>query len=236
MKQRVKTILAWVMVIFIMVCLAGCGGSETGGDQPDQTADNKAEQPADEVSMADLTGKFASIPGMYFEMELEAEEVGKLSTAKFWIKGENMRSEMESPDGSGTLINIINASQQEAYMIMGSDIAMRIDISQAAEGVTIPSEAYEDVDVAQARLVGHEKVDGKDCAVFEVAEGSGILKYWIWEDYGFPVKTEINADGQTTIIAYKNVKVEDIPDSMFEVPAGIQIMDMSGMTLSIPTP
>lgn len=235
-KKRVTTILAWVMVVLVMALLAGCGSSESGSSQADQAIDKKAEQPADAITMADLTGKFASVPGIYFEMDLEVEEAGKISTAKFWVKGENMRSEMESPDGSGTLTNIINASQQEAFMILGGEMAMRIDISQATEGVTMPGEAYEDVDASRAQLVGYEKVNDKDCAVFEVSEGSNNVKYWIWEEYGFPVKTEITADGQTTTVEYKNVKVEEIPDSMFEIPAGIEILDMNGMMLNIPQP
>lgn len=237
MKQkRLKGILTWVMVILVMALLAGCGGSEPGSNQADQAADQKAGQPADAISMAELTGKFASIPGMYFEMDMEVPELGKMSTAKFWIKDNNMRNEMESPDGSGTLIYIVYGDQQEAYMILGDNIAMRIDIAQAMEGVTKPGDTYADIDETKAQLVGQETINGKDCAVFEVSEGSENVKYWIWKEYGFPVKVEITVDGQTTTVEYKNVKVEDIPDSMFEIPAGIEIVDMSDMMLNIPQP
>jgi outer membrane lipoprotein-sorting protein len=234
MKLRIKSILLWVMVMTVMVMLVGCGGTESASDESGPMTDKKAEQPAEELSMVDLADKFSSVPGIYFETELEASEVGELSNAKFWIKGKSMRNEIESPDGSGTLITIIN--QQEAYMIMGGNMAMRIDMVQATQGVTEPGDYYEDVDFAQAQLVGREKVDGKDCAVFEMNDGSENLKYWIWEAYGFPVKMEITAAGNTTTVEYKNVKVEDIPDSMFELPAGVEVMDMTEMMLNIPQP
>ena len=236
MKLRVKGILVWVMVMTVMVMLVGCGGTESSSNESDPIVDKNAEQPTEEVSMADLAGKFSSIPGMYFEVELEASGDGELSDARFWIKGENMRNEIESPDGNGTLTTIINAGQQEAYMIMGGNTAMRIDMAQATEGVTAPGDYYQDIDFAQAQLIGHEKVDGKDCAVFEMINGSDDLKYWIWEEYGFPVKTEVTAAGSTTILEYKNVKVEDVPESMFDLPAGVEIIDMTEMMLNLPQP
>jgi len=38
----------------------------------------------------------------------------------------------------------------------------------------------------------------------------------------------VTAEGKTTI-EYKNIEFVDIPDSMFELPEGVQITDLTGM-------
>lgn len=30
---------------------------------------------------------------------------------------------------------------------------------------------------------------------------------------------------QTTVIEFKNIEIKDIPDSMFELPGGVEVMD-----------
>ena len=39
---------------------------------------------------------------------------------------------------------------------------------------------------------------------------------------------EITTSEGKMIMEYKNIEFVDIPDSMFELPAGVQIMEMSG--------
>ena len=75
-------------------------------------------------------------------------------------------------------------------------------------------------------IVGSEVVDGKDCWVVEASAEGVSTKYWIWKEKGFPVKVEVDtAEGKTTM-EYKNIDFGNIPDSEFELPAGVQIMEM----------
>lgn len=230
MKRKTAGIWAGIMVLIIMLALAGCGGAASPDNTQGQAGDKSAGGSGKSISIGDLASKYRAIPGMYFEMEMKLPETGQPVLAKFWMEKDNMRSEMASPDGSGTMINIVNGSKQEAYMIMGNNMAMRIDISQAQQGVTSPGDTYKDIDQAQAKMVGREKVDGKECLVYEFSEEGQSGKYWIWEEYGLPVKAESTIEGEKIVFEYKNVKVEDIADSMFELPAGVELMDMPDMS------
>jgi outer membrane lipoprotein-sorting protein len=53
-------------------------------------------------------------------------------------------------------------------------------------------------------------------------------KMWIWEEYAFPIRVEVTTTEGKTTIEYKNIEFVDIPDSMFELPAGVEIIQMPG--------
>ncbi|MDA8096172.1 MAG: hypothetical protein RDV00_00565 [Clostridia bacterium] len=72
---------------------------------------------------------------------------------------------------------------------------------------------------------GQDTVDGKKCSVYKTTDEGSKAKVWLWEEYGFPIRVESLADGQTVVVEYKNIKVDDIPASMFELPAGVQVME-----------
>lgn len=231
LTKKAATRLVWIMILAMMVMVAaGCGGSKPAADNSADKSGNTAEPGDKALSIAEMSQKFQSIPGMYFEMEMQVPEADKPILTKFWIKKDSMRTEMASPDGSGTLITIVNSAKQEAYTIMGDNTAMKIDIAQASQGVSSPGDAYSEIDDAKGKLVGHEKVDGKDCLVYEMTDGSDKVKYWLWEEYGFPIKGEVTSGGEKIQFEYKNVKVEDIADSMFDLPAGVEVMEMPDMS------
>jgi outer membrane lipoprotein-sorting protein len=52
---------------------------------------------------------------------------------------------------------------------------------------------------------------------------------WIWEQYGFPIRVEMTTTEGTVIVEYKNIEFTDIPDIMFELPEGVEIMEIPGM-------
>jgi len=52
---------------------------------------------------------------------------------------------------------------------------------------------------------------------------------WIWKEKGFPIRIEMTSIEGTFIIEYKNIEFTDVPDSMFELPEGVQIVDIPGL-------
>jgi len=75
-------------------------------------------------------------------------------------------------------------------------------------------------------IIGHETLDGKVCLVVEYTVEGVTARMWIWEQYGFPIKiVSTTADGTVTV-EYKNIEFIDIPDNMFELPAGVEIIEM----------
>jgi outer membrane lipoprotein-sorting protein len=54
----------------------------------------------------------------------------------------------------------------------------------------------------------------------------GSVKMWLWEEKGLPLKMEMTApSGEKTTIEYSNIDLSNIPDSMFEIPAGTTIIE-----------
>ncbi len=52
------------------------------------------------------------------------------------------------------------------------------------------------------------------------------MKMWVSEEYGIPLRVETPEEGSQTIIEYKNLKVGPIAEDVFEIPQGVQIIDM----------
>ena len=72
--------------------------------------------------------------------------------------------------------------------------------------------------------LGTESIDGIVCHVFEYNIDSNMAKMWISKDRGLPVKTEMTLTEGKIITEFKNYDFSDIPDSMFELPSGVQII------------
>jgi len=49
---------------------------------------------------------------------------------------------------------------------------------------------------------------------------------WLWTRHGWPIRTETVTAKGTSVVELKNIDFGNIPDSMFELPAGVQIMEL----------
>jgi outer membrane lipoprotein-sorting protein len=76
------------------------------------------------------------------------------------------------------------------------------------------------------QTTGTETIDGKLCLVVEYTVQGLSTKAWIWQEYGFPLKVVTETAQGTTMVEYKNIDFSGIPDSEFQLPPGVQIMDM----------
>jgi len=114
--------------------------------------------------------------------------------------------------------------------ISAQNIAMKMDIGEVQENVgESPVEQSESIEKYNPTVVGSEVLDGKNCLVVEYTTETAETKMWIWKKHGFPIRTETTTDKGTTIVEIKNIEFGDIPDTMFELPAGIQIIEMPGL-------
>ena len=220
-----KGLLALLVVVMLALgMLIGCGGTEEAAAPGDQV-EKSTPAASDENDLAKLFAKAEKVPGLYYELVMNSPEMDAQMTGKFWIKGEKIRTEFESPDGAGTMVNIMN--NKEAFMVMESQgIATRMDLSQFNEADNTPKDAMKDLAEEDAKLIGKETIDGKKCLIYESKAAEENYKAWIWEEYGVPVKVETTTEEGTAVIEFKNIAIKDIPDNMFELPAGVEVMDM----------
>lgn len=99
----------------------------------------------------------------------------------------------------------------------------------------------------QVKVGGADTVEGKACVVVEYVypEGHGLAgkpfyTAWIWIERGIPLRVQIwtlsfpglfvvDIIPGGIVIEFKNMEFVDIPDSMFELPPGVQITERSGL-------
>jgi outer membrane lipoprotein-sorting protein len=103
---------------------------------------------------------------------------------------------------------------------------MTLDTSQMAQGTQTGD--MPEILEREPSIVGTDTIDGIECTVISFSPGGETdVTLWVWTDTGFPIRTEsITSDGKQTIMEYKNIDFSDIPDSVFEIPEGVQIIEM----------
>ena len=52
---------------------------------------------------------------------------------------------------------------------------------------------------------------------------------WIWKDKGFPIRAEMLTDEGKVVMEYKNIDFSDIPDIIFQLPEGAQLIEVPGI-------
>jgi hypothetical protein len=168
----------------------------------------------------DVLGYTATIRSIYYDMVTSAPGQAQFTTS-FWIESPNMRSEMEA-EGE-TVVMLVNNEEKSLYMYMPEqNMAMKMayEPSESALEETIQVTEYEPV------VTGTETLDGKLCLVVEHSNAGNRVKTWIWKEKGFPLKVETVTSEGAMVVEYKNISFDDIPDEMFEIPAGVNIMDI----------
>jgi outer membrane lipoprotein-sorting protein len=116
---------------------------------------------------------------------------------------------------------------------------MKIQGEKSEQMADSPLDYTERVDPDLAVVMESEILDGVRCKVVTLpGEGDeGTTKMWIREDYGIPVRIEmLLPEGGNMVMEYKNIKMEQLPAETFQLPAGVEIMDLGKMMNDIPVP
>ena len=172
------------------------------------------------VSQLLVIGAFA----IEFSSDMVSTANGQKHSSKIYMQGKKFR--MESPDQPG--YNVMRPDKNVMWMVMPeqkSYMEMRIDPSRQPR-----TEEKVDGEVSR-KLIGSETIDGRGCDKYEVTykdrENTTKMYQWMARDIKFPVKTAA-IDG-SWIVEYRNIKMGNQPDSLFEVPAGYAKMGMPSM-------
>ncbi|MEW6141590.1 MAG: hypothetical protein AB1597_00330 [Chloroflexota bacterium] len=124
------------------------------------------------------------------------------------------------------VVNIVDMDAKIVYTyIPAMNMAMKQTLSETQEVQRMsPVQTAKVLAEAKPSVIGSETIDGKDCMVVQATIGGQATKIWIWKEYGMPVRMEApNPHGGTMVTEWKNIEVVDIPDRMFELPAGVRI-------------
>ena len=223
-----KKILSLVLVVAMVLGCIGiiaCGGGGGEGEAPPSEEEEEAppseeeEEPPSGEDLSEILGRGAGIASVKYDMVVTAPGMETMTT-KMWMEGNKIRTEMTQQ--GETIVMLIDYDEGVMYMYMPAEnFAYEMPLGQAPESAV---EQAQDIADYSYHIVGTQTVDNKVCLVVEYSIEQASVKMWIWKEHGFPIRIESTAPAGTTITEFKNIDFADIDDSMFELPAGVQIM------------
>jgi outer membrane lipoprotein-sorting protein len=217
-----KNIISLLLIVVIMlgcINLVACGGGEGVATTP------SGEEASSEETLGDILARGEGIEAVKYDIVMTAPG-GQTVTQKIWVKQNKIR--MEITDEGRTTISLIDCDTHTGYAYMPEqNIAYKAVFNPTIQSALEQAQSIADYDY---NVVGTETIDGKACLVVEYtysqAEESSTVKEWIWKEHGFPIRMETTrAEGSVTA-EYKNIEFGDISDDMFQLPAGVQIIEM----------
>ncbi len=220
-------LLAILFVILLSIALTGCGGAA-----PEEDPEAQGDDPAvseEEVSAEELLAKGMSVEGFSYDYVLTMPG-GEKITHTMWVKGGNMRSEMENPAGGEPILSIMNKDEGFVYVYHPEvNYAVQMPLDQADMDTTSPQDYLSDSDADSMLFTTRETFDGKECLVYETDYEGGKGKMWIWEEAGMPLRIETTSGSDTIVVEFLNFTIGNVDDAMFQLPPGAEIMDLGSM-------
>lgn len=180
-------------------------------------------------TLGDIYGVGKSIGDVQYDQVMITSGQTQQMTYHVYMKNawlsDKMKFRYDISQGGFTTIYIIDQSTQTSYMwLKEQNIAYILPMNQT------PSNPTENADQIKPVYEGTETVDGKLCDVYQWTYQGTTAKEWIWKDKSFPVKMEATTSGTTTTIEYQNIVFGTLADSLFQLPADVQIMQFPGST------
>lgn len=214
------------IIIIVLILLIGIGvWVLMGGEKGVEVENGVISENGVELSLTDIFGKAMGLTSYKYDMVVTAPDQAVITT-KMWRKGKKMR--MEGSFEGQSMVYLVDVEKNLAYTYFPSEnMAMKIGLGKVQETAgESPTEQSESVMKYNPVTVGTEVLDGKTCTVVEYTTETDNVKMWIWAKYGLPIKTESTTAQGTTVIELKNIDLSSIPDSVFELPAGVEIMEL----------
>jgi outer membrane lipoprotein-sorting protein len=183
------------------------------------TATQTATSTATGNTLSGILGLGANIASVKYDMSITAPGMETMVTTVY-EKGKKFREEMTTQGMTTIIIMDMDAGVYWMYTPdTNTAMEMTLDTSMIPEGA---SENPNDILDFNPQIVGTESIDGKSCTVitWDIPD-TGTMKEWIWTDKGFPLKIETTTSQGISTIEFTNIDFSDIPDSTFELPAGV---------------
>jgi prepilin-type processing-associated H-X9-DG protein len=174
-------------------------------------------------TLGDVLGTGKSIGDVKYDQVMTTSGQTQSITMHWYIKdawlSDKMKFRYEIAEGGTTMVMLYDFGARTAYEYFpDQNMAYRIDFGQAEQ-----NNPTENADKIIPVKVGTETVDGKLCDVYQWTFESVTIKEWIWKEKSFPIRMEATTSSGTTVIEYKNIVFGPLADSLFQLPAGVQI-------------
>lgn len=233
-----KKALIWMMAATLVMSLfSGC--SKPAEEKPAAAEKPAAEAPAapaaDEVKDKDGILKLMSgaktmmEKGIYYEsaMKVTDQEI----VTKMWMKGGKLKT--QSGVGENNFITIMGGDESVMYnpeTKSGFKFKTGANVPGAPAGGQ-SNDPEKNMDQSSIVYTGKGEVNGEPCYTFTTKDkNEGVeMKGWLHAKYGIVMKLEGKSKDGTYTMEVKNLKVGDVSDSEFQVPADITFAEMPAM-------
>lgn len=180
------------------------------------------------VALASLTLLYG---GAALAAEFTADTIsihgGETITGKVFVKGDKIRN--EGTRAGRETVAIIRMDKKLSWVLQPEN---KIYFEMKGGGAAQTRAEMESAakQMADKKELGTEKVNGFLCDKVQYIyhdKSLGVMTQWIARDLDYPVKTEQTGVGEGGFkTELTNIKVKNLPDSLFEVPAGFKEVPM----------
>ena len=187
--------------------------------------DTEISEKTEQVSqdLVEVLAKAEKIDSLKYNIEITDNY--QTSVIRFWQNKEKIRMEMSTQGQEVVFLT----DQETSYMFFPiQNRATKIDLGQSQEVIdgSIIEQSLAILEYNPV-VLGSEKVNNKDCLIVQYSINDYQTKMWIWKEYGLPIKTEILTGQGLIKHQVKDIEFVDIPDNVFQLPPGVEVMEMS---------
>ena len=130
--------------------------------------------------------------------------------------------------------SVIIHNDSGTYTYMPSEnMAMKLPSRDPSQGPVEHADNYAQyLRERKAERIGAETIDGHPCDIYRFVEPSTEtpVTAWVWTAKQFPIRLEYDDKKGKMLVEIRNLQVgKAIPDSTFQLPANVQVMDMGNM-------
>jgi hypothetical protein len=222
-KSRVVLVcMALALILAFLIPLVSCSKGSVTTATPTPTSTSTSGK-----TLRDIYGGGKNLGDVQFDVVTTTSQSTQAQTAKAYCKN-YATNKMKFRQEGTTQIFLMDYSAQTAYLwTPGQNTAYKIDFSQVLSN---PMVNVANADQIHPTYLGTDTVDGNLCDMwqwtYQVTGTTGTEKMWIWKDKSFPVKMETTTSGVTTTIEYHNIVFGTLSDSLFQLPAGVQVTQL----------
>ncbi len=150
--------------------------------------------------------------------------------SKVSMKDGLFRMEMTTRGQTSIILHNANGT----YTVMPNEgMAMKMPRLQPGQRPVQGADNYAQyLEQQHAERTGSETIDGRACDIYRFtdSESGALTTAWIWKEKMFPVRLETEGSDGKTLIEISNIQLgAAVPDDSFQLPAGVQVMDMGAL-------
>ena len=164
-----------------------------------------------------------------FQADMIQQTQGMEIKGKIYVKGKKSRVDMNM---MGQQTRTISRLDKQTVWIVQPNQGFYMEMPINPGSPELIGDDAELKKYASKKKVGSETVNGHKCDKYEIIyhdPNLGKMTTWVSKKLNFPVKIiQKGPQGESTV-EYRNIQTGNVKDSLFELPPGLQKMEMPAM-------